>query len=49
VLDVYETEGCEAAIVSVGGQIPNTLALKMGNTGIVKVAGTSPEMIDQVR
>ena len=26
VLDVYEQEGCEAAIVSVGGQIPNTCA-----------------------
>mmetsp|Transcript_34777 Transcript_34777/g.104444 ORF Transcript_34777/g.104444 Transcript_34777/m.104444 type:complete len:1527 (-) Transcript_34777:300-4880(-) len=45
VLDVYEQEGCEAAIVSVGGQIPNTLALKMGSTG-VNVAGTSPTMID---
>jgi carbamoyl-phosphate synthase large subunit len=45
VLDVYELEGCENAIVSVGGQIPNTLALKMGNTG-VNVAGTSPKMID---
>merc|ERR1719428_2045077 len=45
VLDIYEAEGCEAAIVSVGGQIPNTLALKMGSTG-VNVAGTSPTMID---
>eukprot|EP00965_Chrysotila_dentata_P250569 6209525-Pleurochrysis_carterae.AAC.1 len=45
VLDVYELEGCDQAIVSVGGQIPNTLALKMGNSD-VKVAGTTPEMID---
>ena len=45
VLDVYEQEGCIQAIVSVGGQIPNTLALKMGSLG-VNVAGTSPTMID---
>jgi len=45
VLDIYEKEGCESAIVSVGGQIPNTLALPLHNNG-VKVAGTSPEMID---
>jgi len=45
VLDVYEAEGCDLAIVSVGGQIPNTLALQMGDSGIA-VAGTTPEMID---
>jgi len=45
VLDVYEVETCDRAIVSVGGQIPNTLALKMGDCGI-NVAGTSPKMID---
>jgi carbamoylphosphate synthase large subunit len=31
--------------VSVGGQIPNTLALKMAK-GAINVAGTSPTMID---
>jgi carbamoyl-phosphate synthase large subunit len=45
VLDIYETEGCGEAIVSVGGQIPNTLALKMAE-GDINVAGTSPTMID---
>jgi len=45
VLDVYEAEGCENAIVSVGGQIPNTLALQM-EAGAINVAGTSPTMID---
>jgi len=45
VLDIYEAEGCDQAIVSVGGQIPNTLALQMGDSGI-SVAGTTPEMID---
>ena len=46
VLDIYEQESCEQAVVSVGGQIPNTLALKMGNSGVINVAGTTPEMID---
>jgi len=45
ILDVYEREGCDQAIVSVGGQIPNTLALQMYHCGVV-VAGTSPKMID---
>jgi len=45
VLDIYEAEGCEDAIVSVGGQIPNTLALQMAE-GEINVAGTSPTMID---
>ena len=45
ILDIYEQEGCEQAIVSVGGQIPNTLALELSERGL-KVAGTSPTMID---
>merc|ERR1719440_2239390 len=45
VLDIYEAEGCGEAIVSVGGQIPNTLALQMAE-GEINVAGTSPTMID---
>merc|ERR1719327_918479 len=45
ILDIYEQEECEQAIVSVGGQIPNTLALKMAE-GDINVAGTSPTMID---
>merc|ERR1719310_970840 len=45
VLDIYEAEGCGKAIVSVGGQIPNTLALQMAK-GDINVAGTSPTSID---
>merc|ERR1719310_2022787 len=45
VLDIYEQEECEQAIVSVGGQIPNTLALDLSERGM-SVAGTSPTMID---
>ena len=45
VLDIYEQETCTSAIVSVGGQIPNTLALAMSTAGVA-VSGTSPQMID---
>ena len=45
VLDIYEVEKCDQAIVSVGGQIPNTLALEMGEADM-NVAGTTPTMID---
>ncbi|KAA0161860.1 hypothetical protein FNF28_04925 [Cafeteria roenbergensis] len=45
VLDIYEAETADGIIVSVGGQIPNNLALPLHREG-VKVLGTSPEMID---
>ncbi|ESP03191.1 hypothetical protein LOTGIDRAFT_137874, partial [Lottia gigantea] len=45
VLDIYQTEQCSGVIVSVGGQIPNNLALPLWKNG-VKVLGTSPLMID---
>jgi len=45
VLDIYERENCDQAIVSVGGQIPNNLALPLYENG-VSIAGTSPAMID---
>lgn len=45
VLDIYELENPEGIIVSVGGQIPNNLALKLYNNG-VNILGTSPNDID---
>ncbi|XP_055959213.1 carbamoyl-phosphate synthase [ammonia], mitochondrial [Patella vulgata] len=45
VLDIYQAEQCSGVIVSVGGQIPNNLALPLWKNG-VKVLGTSPLMID---
>ena len=45
VLDIYEREQCDSAIVSVGGQIPNGLANPLNDAGI-KILGTSPAMID---
>jgi carbamoyl-phosphate synthase/aspartate carbamoyltransferase len=46
VLDIYDRENPEGVIVSVGGQIPNNLALPLYNCG-VNILGTSPESIDR--
>lgn len=45
ILDIYDFEKCPF-IVSVGGQIPNTLAPKLSQNG-VKLLGTSPSFIDK--
>ena len=46
VLEIYERERCLGVIVSVGGQIPNNLALQLHEAGI-KILGTSPIDIDR--
>ena len=46
VLDIYERERCLGVIVSVGGQIPNNLALEL-HEHRVRVLGTSPVDIDR--
>ena len=46
VLDIIDIEQPEGVIVSVGGQIPNNLAMKLYRQG-VKVLGTSPVDIDR--
>lgn len=45
VMDVYEMENPEGVVISMGGQIPNNIAMKLYLQN-VKVIGTSPEMID---
>lgn len=45
VMDIYELENPNGVIVSVGGQIPNNLALKLDKSG-VKLLGTSAKSID---
>jgi carbamoyl-phosphate synthase large subunit len=45
VVDIYEKEKPIGVIISMGGQIPNNLALKLHNFG-VRVLGTSPLSID---
>jgi carbamoyl-phosphate synthase large subunit len=46
VLDLYERERPEGVVVSMGGQIPNNLAIQLHRAG-VKVLGTAPENIDR--
>ncbi len=46
VLDIYELENPEGVVVSVGGQIPNTLVNKLDKAG-VPIMGTSAENIDR--
>jgi carbamoyl-phosphate synthase (ammonia) len=43
--DIYSKENSEGVIISMGGQIPNNLALPLYHSGM-KVLGTSPLMID---
>lgn len=46
ILDIYEKENPQGLIASVGGQIPNTLAMKLAHSG-VKLMGTTAEDIDR--
>ena len=46
VLEIYKRERCLGVIVSVGGQIPNNLALELHEAG-VRILGTSPIDIDR--
>ena len=45
ILDIYEKENPSGLIASVGGQIPNNLAMKLAHSGI-KLMGTAAEDID---
>jgi carbamoyl-phosphate synthase large subunit len=45
ILDIYDKENPSGVIASVGGQIPNNLALKLANSG-VELLGTSGRSID---
>jgi carbamoyl-phosphate synthase large subunit len=44
-LSIYEKERPIGVIISMGGQIPNSLAMELHRAG-VKILGTSPESID---
>jgi carbamoyl-phosphate synthase large subunit len=44
-LDINDKENLHGVIVSMGGQIPNSLAMKLHKQG-VRILGTSPTMID---
>ncbi|MDR2397484.1 MAG: carbamoyl-phosphate synthase (glutamine-hydrolyzing) large subunit [Spirochaetaceae bacterium] len=45
ILDIYERERPEGVILSMGGQIPNNLATKLYDAGIL-IYGTRPQSID---
>jgi carbamoyl-phosphate synthase large subunit len=44
-MDIYELEGSTGVVVSVGGQLPQNIALRLKESG-VNVLGTDPEQID---
>src|SRR5438132_10643715 len=46
VLDIVDKEGPDFVVVSVGGQIPNNLALQLATAG-VRILGTAAEDIDR--
>lgn len=46
VMDIYELESASGVVVSVGGQLPQNIALKLSETG-AKVLGTDPKDIDK--
>lgn len=45
VLDIYELQNAAGVVVSVGGQIPNNLAVPLSRCN-VKIIGTHPGMSD---
>jgi len=47
VMDIYEMESASGVVVSVGGQLPQNIALRLQETGKAKVLGTDPQDIDK--
>lgn len=47
VMDIYELENSSGVVVSVGGQLPQNIALRLQETGGAKVLGTDPKDIDK--
>ena len=46
-MDIYELEAASGVVVSVGGQLPQNIALRLQETGKAKVLGTDPKDIDK--
>ena len=46
-MDIYELEAASGVVVSVGGQLPQNIALKLQEDGKAKVLGTDPKDIDK--
>ncbi|KAL9128253.1 MAG: hypothetical protein Q9217_003043 [Psora testacea] len=47
VMDIYELEQASGVVVSVGGQLPQNIALRLQETGKAHVLGTDPLDIDK--
>ena len=47
VMDIYELEQANGVVVSVGGQLPQNIALRLQETGKAHVLGTDPQDIDK--
>ncbi|RDA93145.1 hypothetical protein CP533_4094 [Ophiocordyceps camponoti-saundersi (nom. inval.)] len=47
VMDIYELENSSGVVVSVGGQLPQNIALRLQESGGAKVLGTDPKDIDK--
>lgn len=47
VMDIYEVENSSGVVVSVGGQLPQNIALRLQETGKANVLGTDPVSIDK--
>ena len=46
-MDIYELEAASGVVVSVGGQLPQNIALRLQETGGAKILGTNPKDIDK--
>src|ERR1700748_1706344 len=46
-MDIYELESATGVVVSVGGQLPQNIALKLQEVGKARVLGTDPKDIDK--
>jgi len=46
-MDIYELEAASGVVVSVGGQLPQNIALRLQEEGKAKVLGTDPKDIDK--
>ncbi|KAJ5637106.1 Carbamoyl-phosphate synthase arginine-specific large chain [Penicillium lividum] len=47
VMDIYELEAASGVVVSVGGQLPQNIALRLQETGGAHILGTNPVDIDK--
>lgn len=47
VMDIYELESASGVVVSVGGQLPQNIALRLQERGGAKILGTDPRDIDK--